>query len=199
MEVIKFPQLNHEKSDVGSAFGLSFYEQHYIKSAILFEILSTTKLTKQIYNSVDEVPNNMSSMTGFMERALSHAKTLEQQLYMLFEYQGAFFTIKDMITEEPQPTDLKDLKEKLKTDPGSVLSKLLAELTNKAKRSPIIAINEAIEKSGHDFEKFIEIILPRDIFESMSEEDLDKGETELDKLIRQALKKDKRNDSGESI
>lgn len=197
MEVIKFPELNHEKSDVGSAFGLSFYEQHYIKSAILFEILSTIKLTKQIYNSIDEVPNNMSSMTGFMERALTHAKTLEQQLYMVFEYQGAFFAIKDMISEAP--TDISDLKEKLKTDPGGALAKLLAELTNKLKRSPLIAFNEAIEKSGHDFEKFIEIILPRDIFESMSEDDINNGETELDKLIRNALKKDKRNGSEENF
>lgn len=174
------PKLDHSKSKLNAAFGISDYDKLYIKSAIIFELLSVHIMVNELYDDPKEAPSNMTTTTGLLERAMSHIDDKTQQIFMLMVFQETFDqtrTHMEMAASVSKEMEITDLKSTLQ------------HFAHKIMAQPIALAMEAIREVGHDFDAFIKKVLPESKFDengNMIEED--HTDSEIDRLIKKALR-----------
>lgn len=187
MELIKLPKLNHSCTSLAGVFGLTRYEEDYIKTAIIFEILSSRILVSELFTDIKDAPDDMTTMTGIFQRAFNHAKTGQQQLLLTLEYHNAYQEISsavvDMITKKPEKESAKgDLKE----DIGALLKKLI----DKIQYVPYEMAMKTILECNHDFDAFCEKMIPRKKYDADGKrsDKSDSKEKSIDELIQENLR-----------
>lgn len=189
MDLIKLPKFDHSQESLGGVIGMSEYEQHYVKTAILFEILSTRIRVKDLFEDPEEAPVDMSTMSGLMEKALRHAKTFEQQIYVLMEFQlGYSHTIHGIMALEEAAT--KKLEEEAANSVEGDLKNLLSRLVDRLKTAPLQATMDEVIKCDHDFDKFINSVIPKKNYDENGNCRVRGGRAggaNLDDIIRKSL------------
>lgn len=184
MNLIKLPKLDHSAKTLGEVFGLSDYESNYVKSAIVFEVISTTILAKELFSDPNDAPDDMTTLSGIFQRAFAHAKTPEQQYLLMMEFRSGYNRMMGELNSfEEVPTVPKDILEKDKMG----IANILAQLVGKLKSLPIQHTIEKIKECNHDFDKFIEIVLPRSDYDENGNSSKDSAKN-IDDMIRDSLK-----------
>jgi hypothetical protein len=192
MELIKMPKFDHSKDTLGSVIGMSDYDQHYVKTSIIFEVISTSLLTQDLFEDPSEAPKDMTTVSGLLEKSLRHAKTPLQQMYCLLEFQVGYAHTRhgmEMIEEKQEKQKDKKVDGKdIKDEDG--LKNLLSKLVDKLKTLPLQATIEEVIKCNYDFDTFVKNVIPRSNYDEQGNCKTSSGRGpggSLDDLIRKSL------------
>lgn len=177
-ESIKLPKLDHSQKEMYKAFGISFYQKNYVRTAILFETLATSMLVNDFYDKIEDVPSNMRTVSGIVEKSLEHLKTVEEQCFglMIFTetYDAVQNTLKKMESEEEKEKEY-----------GTGIEATLRKLVDQLKAEPLKRTMKVIKECNYDFDKFIEKVLPAE-----KADEMERMEEELKNELRDFLDDD---------
>ena len=160
MEKFALPKFQHGAENLTSSLGLTQKEEHFIKNAIIFECLVCPILVTELYNSPEEAPDSLRTMTGIIERINEHLSTGEQQCFMLIAFAEACYTIRN---EAASYQKAIEEKEDIKLPPKN-FSKLVSKMVGK-KVDSIIDSLAIIQECNLDFDKYIEKVMPEEDYD----------------------------------
>lgn len=177
-------KLDHTKKSLNEAFGLSDFDEHYVKTAIVFETISNHIKVRDLYDSPDEAPAEMTSTSGVLEAVLKHATSQEMRDYMLLMFKAGFHSVSHSLAELESA---KEEKEEKGEDP---IRKLMRKLVMTLKTEGLKVTIQKVRDCNHNFKKFVEQVLNPDTFQK------DKGAADdIDRLLGGILgKKDEDED-----
>ena len=138
-------KLDHESKTLTGAFGLDDKIDKLCREKILFAHVSNYYIAKEFYaDHSDEVPKNLSTHTGHLEKALSLCETEKEKLYLLFIFKNE----DDHIIE------------------GLSAYKTLEEEENPEKKKKLKMLLELaeIKKMMVDEDEFERVVTPKDLF-----------------------------------
>lgn len=151
-------KFDHTQTDFHDCLGVSKYEMHYVKAAIVFETIASATKVVEFYNSPKEAPQDLTTISGNLERCLKHCKTDGQKIYLLLHFQTGHRGTHEALEEASKSA--KDEITLKGGDVGSILKNLVNVLKTEGMRHTIAQI----KKCNYDFEKFVETTLPEEGF-----------------------------------
>jgi len=77
---------SHDNSSIHEAFGVETERRDYLHGAILYNIAYQKIMVDQLFDDEDNVPRNLCTKTGIIERFLENAETEEERLVMMWDY-----------------------------------------------------------------------------------------------------------------
>lgn len=166
MEMLKMPKLDHSKNSFGEVMGLSDYEQHHAKTAILFETINCNLLAQRLFEDPEDAPADLRTVSGVLEKALSHSLSPAQQIYLCIEFHHTYMHTRNGIAavqEMKESEQQKGKKEESEKQKGSI-SALLGKIMKKIHALPLEESIEAVKKCDHDFERFIALMIPKSMY-----------------------------------
>jgi hypothetical protein len=151
-------KFDHTQTDFSACLGLSKYEMHYVKAAIVFETIASATKVVEFYDSPKDAPQELTTISGNLERCLKHCKTDGQKIYLLLHFQAGHRGTHEALEEASKSSKKESM---LKGDDlGSVLKSLVDVLKSEGMRHTIAQIR----KCNYDFDKFVETTLPEEGF-----------------------------------
>jgi hypothetical protein len=178
MQKLILPKLNHKAENWEDSLGLSFYQRNFVSNAILFEALSARMLVKDLYDSPDEAPDELTTATGTLDLAFSHLRTPEEQTYCLLifrdvrsEVLGLYEELEAMENKKSEKKPEGDKKEEDAQDKFvRGLRMVIEDMFTKTRYAPIQMAIRAIKDSNFTWDKFIEKVCPKDKMDQIDSE-----------------------------
>lgn len=171
------PKLDHSQKAMHKVFGLTDYERAIVKAAVIFERLSLHMIVQNLYNNIEEAPSNMQTDSGILEHALDLMPNANMQAYLLLTFKETYDEMNEMIDRAASAKEVTG---------GNPLEKTIKQFLNEMMAYPIHAAIETIKEVNHDFDEFIKRTIPEDKFNEFQQKN--SGETDIEQLIREALK-----------
>lgn len=78
-------KLNHNSQSLGQAFNLSDEQQNKITATIFYEIIDSNMKIEELFDSPDEAPRELTTLSGTMEACLNRVTTASEKLYTVWE------------------------------------------------------------------------------------------------------------------
>lgn len=158
-------QFKHEEEQMHKAFGLSDETKETIREKIFFSTFSNTLLKEELFDNKDDVPAELKTVTGILEKALSLA-TEEEYDFMLLTFNNTHdLAHKGLIHYKMLNSNPENKEERTKMKLLEFLSGLKeieceqedAEFRSLVP-SNLVKRVKMVKKSGYNFNKYIELI-----------------------------------------
>lgn len=176
---IKF---NHEQEHFEGGLGISEYAGCRIEYMVTFCLLSARCLVEDMYDSIEDAPAYLKSKTYILENALQLCKDLKEQVYLALIFETRF---KKSVTGISMEEEI--LKPKKETDKKKSFHQMMMEKANDPEhKNSFHNLKKVVKNTGHNFEDFIEIVMPESKFDAITPEDEAKDRA---KDIGEVLKK----------
>lgn len=158
---IEFPKLNHDSDDMSKTFGITKNEFDYIITAFLFETVSGILMGIEMYDDIEEAPNELTCFSGILERTNKHLKNKNQQLVALIHSKHIIEAygndIRECLNRQNDRKDLRIEEMNLKDLMTNAIKEMKLDIMKEAIR--------AVKESNYNFLKFIEIFVPEGVKE----------------------------------
>ena len=136
---------NHESDTIPVAMGFTEEFDDLCREKIIFSAISTKFLTEEFFDGQDEIPQNMNTITGVLERTLNICKDENEKLYTLLIFRSTF----DKATE------------------ALAKYKIMQEEDDKTKKKLSILMELVELKALMDDEDRAHITTPKDLFKKI--------------------------------
>lgn len=83
---------NHESDKIPVAMGFTEEFDDLCREKVMFSAISTHFITEEFFDSEEEVPQNMNTITGVLEKTLKICKDESEKMYTLLIFRNTFDT-----------------------------------------------------------------------------------------------------------
>jgi hypothetical protein len=143
-------KLNHDKNDMVDVLNLTKEQSIKSKAAMIFGILSPKVLADSLFDDESEIPSDMKTISGCIEKVLSICENDEMRVYSLLN----FYTLNEKISQLYILSKDRSKVDELINDEKDELKKALKMIALQIKLQPFSNILEVIKKANGDFNLF---------------------------------------------
>lgn len=158
METFKLPKLDYAGKDIEESLGLTTKESHYVRASLIFECLACPMMAEEFFSKPQDVPVNLISMPGIMERCFTHVRNGVEQFYLSTIFLQGFAMVQSIL-EHTREHGFGD------TPPQIVIDMMQNQL-----QAPVETIGTVIKRikaSNFSFDEFISLTVPEDRYDAL--------------------------------
>lgn len=161
MDKIKLPKLDHTVETLEESLGLTQYDVHYVRTAVLYECVASPLLVDMLFDSAEEAPEDLKTSTGILERTMSHLRNGQEQIYGLMIFNEGYGKLRELVHEQAEI-----IREGLAA--GKSNDEILVEIMAKDGKleMPLGEIIQKIKKNDFNFQSFVEELLPAECYDA---------------------------------
>ena len=194
MEMFQLPKFDLTADNLEGSLGLTDKRSHYVKASILFECLACPIMAEEFFDRESDIPQDMKTMPGIMQRAFSHMRDGIEQMYFTMIFMRGYEHLYDAVNMVSERGLVKESPQAIKD--------MISSVTNTPADDLVSVINR-IKRNNFDFDKFIALTIAEDRYDEMGnfvpKEITEESQKEVDDYIANLLKKaqeNKRNNQG---
>lgn len=79
-------KFNHDTKTIQDSLGIQKDRADRISANILFELINQAYLIKNLFDSVENAPSNLTTKTGLLERVFDETQNEAERIYATWEY-----------------------------------------------------------------------------------------------------------------
>lgn len=156
-------KFDHNQEEFISCLGLSKYDEHYVKAAIVFETIASATKVVELYDKIEDAPVELRTVSGSIQRSLQHCNTDAQRLYLLLNFHKGYNATKDALEKAAKAAKIEGKVS------GDDLSGLLGVILDAIQSEGIRHTIAQVKRCNYDFQVFVEKTLPEKDFGKQSE------------------------------
>lgn len=159
--MIKF---DHSMSSIPEALGFTLEMDNLCREIVYFSTVSNYFITDSFYDDTDEVPNNLSTITGILEKAINLCSSEDEKIYLMFVFKNCFEMISKVLTIYKMLNNETSYEERKKLEIIMEMSELKALSDKSVKRDDLITPKQLINKIGiikenpYNFDEYYKIV-----------------------------------------
>ena len=92
-------KFNHESETIPHALGFSDELDDVCRERVIFSTVSSHYITQEFFDDEDQVPKNLNTITGILQKCLETCKNENEQLYTLLIFRTEFDTAAEAIAK----------------------------------------------------------------------------------------------------
>lgn len=138
-------KFNHESNKIPVAMGFTEEFDDMCRERVMFSAVSTHFITEEFFDSEEDAPKNMNTITGILEKTLNTCKDESEKMYTLLIFRSTF----DIATEAIAKYKIlqeEDSKTKTKLKILMELMELKAMMDDKEERKDLITPKDLFKK-----------------------------------------------------
>jgi hypothetical protein len=158
-------KFNHEKENIHEALCLSDDVKNVVREKIFFSTFSTALAAEELFDSIDDAPSQLTTVTGILEKVIGLVSDTEYDYMLLTFYNWHdlarhaykhYKMINDTNVSSEIKTKMKilELLQGLKDDSDSSEEKKSGELNPK----DVLKRINLTKKSGYNFDKYMYMV-----------------------------------------
>lgn len=86
-------KFNHDTKTIQDSLGIDSSRADHISANILFEIINQAYLVKNLFDSPENAPSNLTTKTGLLERVFEETTNEAERIYATWEYSKIDLTL----------------------------------------------------------------------------------------------------------
>ena len=156
-------KFQHTSDDIPTALGLPVDIDKKCREIIHFSVFTNYFIKKEFFENDDETPENLTTITGMLEKSLSLCKTDQERVYTLFIFRNIHKNCSQAIGAWETLDEEKDEKAKKKLQMLLELVELKA-LSEEEDRANLLTPKdmfkkiEAARNNMYNFDKYYNVI-----------------------------------------
>lgn len=152
---------NHDTPKVAQALGVNSNTEDKCIEIIIFSTISNFLISEELFDSRDEAPSKLTTMSGDLEKALSLVNTDQERDYVLFMFRQLHMAVQTSIAKKQVLEEMTGMDKK---KAELVMKMLELKIEEKAEESevdsfltPSSVFNRIrlVEESRYNFDKYL--------------------------------------------
>lgn len=147
-------QLNHECDKISDVLGITNEQLIKTKAAMIFGVLTPKVLASQLFDDSSEIPSNMKTASGCIEKIIEYLETDGMKTFVLLN----FFSFYERMMSGYLLCENKSKLDEILSDEKDDFKKAIKKLAALAQLKSVEYLIDYTKEANGNFDKFFELI-----------------------------------------